>query len=145
MAISNILLFFWIVMPLIFTVVILVPAAIAAVITIRRRRQVQPDSDDQNYSQAETLGIQTAEPSAPADNQPQETADETPLTFAEILRDHRTSRHISQEYVAEQLDVTRQAVSKWENGTSDPSTANLIALAKLYGISIDELVKGTKS
>ena len=47
---------------------------------------------------------------------------------------------MSQEYLAEQLGVTRQAVSKWESGTSEPSTANLLALAKLYGISLDELV-----
>jgi transcriptional regulator with XRE-family HTH domain len=43
--------------------------------------------------------------------------------------------------VAETLGVSRQAVSKWENGTSDPSTSNLIALAKLFEISAEELVK----
>ena len=47
---------------------------------------------------------------------------------------------MSQEYLAEQLGVTRQAVSKSESGTSEPSTANLLALSKLYGISLDELV-----
>ena len=61
-------------------------------------------------------------------------------SFPEILKSHRTARHMSQEYLAEQLGVTRQAVSKWESGTSEPSTANLLALAKLYGISLDELV-----
>lgn len=40
------------------------------------------------------------------------------------------------------MGVTRQAVSKWENGVSDPSTANLIALAKLYKISTEELLDG---
>lgn len=64
---------------------------------------------------------------------------EKTLTFPESLKKHRTDRHMSQEYLAEQLGVTRQAVSKWESGTSEPSTANLIALAKLYGISLDEL------
>jgi transcriptional regulator with XRE-family HTH domain len=39
------------------------------------------------------------------------------------------------------VGVSRQTVSKWENGTSDPSTANLIALAKLYGVSAEELLK----
>ena len=39
------------------------------------------------------------------------------------------------------LGVSRQAVSKWENGTSDPSTSNLIALAKLFGISAEELLR----
>ena len=61
-------------------------------------------------------------------------------SFPETLKSHRTARHMSQEYLAEQLGVTRQAVSKWESGASEPSTANLLALAKLYGISLDELV-----
>lgn len=47
---------------------------------------------------------------------------------------------MTQEFVAESLGVSRQAVSKWENGTSDPSTSNLIALAKLYGVSVEELL-----
>ena len=49
---------------------------------------------------------------------------------------------MSQEFVAEAIGVSRQAVSKWENGLSDPSTANLIALAKLYGISAEEILDG---
>ncbi|MFR5093285.1 MAG: helix-turn-helix transcriptional regulator [Adlercreutzia equolifaciens] len=39
---------------------------------------------------------------------------------------------MTQEFVAHELGVSRQAVSKWEKGTSDPSTHNLIALAELY-------------
>ena len=35
----------------------------------------------------------------------------------------------------------RQAVSKWESGNSEPSTSNLFAIAKLYGISVEELLK----
>lgn len=42
----------------------------------------------------------------------------------------------------EAVGVSRQAVSKWENGVSDPSTSNLIALAKLYGLSAEELLEG---
>ena len=61
-------------------------------------------------------------------------------SLGEALKTHRTSRGMTQEYVAEALGVSRQAVSKWENGTSDPSTANLMALAKLYGLSVDELL-----
>ena len=52
----------------------------------------------------------------------------------------RKSRGITQEELAQRLSVSPQAVSKWENGTSDPSTANLMALAKLYGLSVDELL-----
>lgn len=48
---------------------------------------------------------------------------------------------MTQEFVAEHLGVSRQAVSKWENGTSDPSTSNLLALAKLYGVSAQELLQ----
>lgn len=47
---------------------------------------------------------------------------------------------MTQEFVADRLGVSRQAVSKWENGTSDPSTSNLLALAKLYGVSPEELL-----
>lgn len=46
----------------------------------------------------------------------------------------------SQEELADKLNVSRQAVSKWERGESSPDTNNLIALAKLYSISIDELL-----
>ena len=61
-------------------------------------------------------------------------------SLGETLKAHRTSRGFTQEYVAESLGVSRQAVSKWENGAADPSTANLMALAKLYGLSVDELL-----
>lgn len=62
-------------------------------------------------------------------------------SLGEALKAHRTACKMTQEFVAEHLGVSRQAVSKWENGTSDPSTANLLALAKLYGISAEELLK----
>ena len=62
-------------------------------------------------------------------------------SLGEALKTHRTSRNLTQEYVAESLGVSRQAVSKWENGTSDPSTATMMALAKLYGLSVDELLR----
>lgn len=63
-------------------------------------------------------------------------------SLAVKLREHRLRCKMSQEFVAETLGVSRQAVSKWENGASDPSTANLIALAKLYGVSAEELLEG---
>ena len=62
-------------------------------------------------------------------------------SLGEALKEHRTQCKMTQEFVAEHLGVSRQAVSKWENGTSDPSTSNLLALAKLYGISAEELLK----
>lgn len=66
-------------------------------------------------------------------------------SLGEALKEHRTRCMMTQEFVAEHLGVSRQAVSKWENGTSDPSTSNLLALAKLYGISAEELLKEASS
>ena len=61
-------------------------------------------------------------------------------SLGEVLKQHRTDRNMTQEFVAEAIGVSRQAVSKWENGTSDPSTSNLIALARLFKISAEELL-----
>ena len=62
-------------------------------------------------------------------------------SLGEALKEHRIRCKMTQEFVAEHLGVSRQAVSKWENGTSDPSTANLLALAKLYDIRADDLLR----
>ena len=62
-------------------------------------------------------------------------------SLGEVLKKHRTDCNMTQEFVAEALGVSRQAVSKWESGASDPSTANLIALAKLFGTTPEELLK----
>jgi len=62
-------------------------------------------------------------------------------TLGETLKELRTERNMTQEFVAESLGVSRQAVSKWENGTSEPSTTNLIAIAKLYETAPEELLK----
>ena len=51
---------------------------------------------------------------------------------------------MTQEFVAESVGVSRQAVSKWENGLSDPSTSNLMALAKCFEISVEELLHETE-
>ena len=56
----------------------------------------------------------------------------------------RLSQGMTQERLAQRMGVTPQAVSKWENGTSDPSTSNLCALAKLYGIPVEELLHETQ-
>lgn len=62
-------------------------------------------------------------------------------SLGEVLRAERTRCKMTQEFVAESLGVSRQAVSKWENGNADPSTSNLLALAKLYGISAEDLLQ----
>ena len=53
---------------------------------------------------------------------------ETARSLGEVLKRHRTACKMTQEFVAEALGVSRQAVSKWESGASGPSTANLIAI-----------------
>lgn len=53
------------------------------------------------------------------------------------IKNLRNERHLSQEYVAEQIGVSRQSVSKWESGVSRPSTGNLICLAELFDVSLD--------
>lgn len=62
-------------------------------------------------------------------------------TLGQVLQEHRTRCKMTQEFVAEAIGVSRQAVSKWERGAADPSTANLLALAKLYGVSAQEILE----
>ena len=62
-------------------------------------------------------------------------------SLGEALKENRIRCQMTQEFVVETLGVSRQSVSKWENGSSDPNTSNLIALAKLYKISPEELLE----
>lgn len=62
------------------------------------------------------------------------------IETANHLVELRRERGLSQEDLAASLGVSRQAVSKWERAESSPDTDNLIALARLYGVSLDELV-----
>ena len=62
-------------------------------------------------------------------------------SLAKALKGHRERCRMTQEFVAESIGVSRQAVSKWETGAADRSTANLLALAKLYGVSLEELLR----
>lgn len=64
------------------------------------------------------------------------------VDMAKRLADRRRNAGLTQEGLAEKLDVSRQAVSKWERSESSPDTDNLIALAHLYGVSLDELLYG---
>lgn len=66
-------------------------------------------------------------------------------TLGETLKEHRTRCQMTQEFEAEALGVSRQTVSKWENGSADPSTTNLLALAKLYGVPAEELIRGVEA
>ena len=62
------------------------------------------------------------------------------MTLGENLRELRISRGPSQEEVARALFVSRQSVSKWENGAAEPGVDHLKALARLYGVSLDRLL-----
>ena len=62
-------------------------------------------------------------------------------SLGENIKAHREECKMTQEFVAEAIGVSRQAVSKWENGSSDPSTSNLIALAKLFNVAPEDLIK----
>ena len=62
------------------------------------------------------------------------------MALSENIKARRTQLKMSQEYVANQLGISRQAVAKWEAGTSEPTSKNLSELAFLFEISISELV-----
>lgn len=62
------------------------------------------------------------------------------LEIANRLVALRREHGYSQEDLAARLGVSRQAVSKWERAESSPDTDNLIALARLYGVSLDEML-----
>ena len=65
------------------------------------------------------------------------------IEIADRLVELRRARGLSQEELAGKLGVSRQGVSKWERAESSPDTDNLIALARLYGVSLDELLLHT--
>ena len=63
-------------------------------------------------------------------------------TIGQRISELRKSSSFSQEYVAEILNVSRQAVSKWEQDLSAPDTYNLIALAELFDVSVEYIATG---
>lgn len=64
------------------------------------------------------------------------------MDLKEKLIELRREKGWTQDELALKVGVTRQAVSKWERGVIAPSTVNLIALGRLYGVSLDELANG---
>ncbi|MQR94068.1 helix-turn-helix domain-containing protein [Fictibacillus phosphorivorans] len=65
------------------------------------------------------------------------------MTFSEKLYKLRKQKGLSQEALAEQLNTTRQAISKWENGQGFPETEKLLMLGNIFEVSIDYLLKDT--
>ena len=63
------------------------------------------------------------------------------MAFSEKLYELRKRRGLSQEELAEALDVSRQAISKWESGRALPETGKLLTVSEYFGVSLDELMK----
>lgn len=63
------------------------------------------------------------------------------MTFAEKLLKLRKDEGFSQESLAERLDVSRQAVSRWESGAALPDAPNLVKLSRIFAVSIDYLLR----
>ena len=67
------------------------------------------------------------------------------MTLGERIRDERKKRGLSQEELADILNVSRQAITKWETDRGIPDIANLIRISEEFEISLDELIKGDNS
>lgn len=66
------------------------------------------------------------------------------MNIGQRIYNLRKSKGYSQEELADKLGVTRQAVSKWEVGASVPELESVVAMAELFGVSTDHLLKGTE-
>lgn len=64
------------------------------------------------------------------------------MEFANILREKRKALHLTQQSLADQLHVTRQTLSRWENETSFPNLDTLVELSEILNIPLDTLLKG---
>ena len=63
------------------------------------------------------------------------------MNFSEKLLALRKSRDLTQEQLAEKLDVSRQSISKWESGQAVPELEKIVALSGLFDVTIDYLLK----
>ena len=64
------------------------------------------------------------------------------IMIADKIKNARTIKKLTQEQVAEDLNVSRQTISNWENGKSLPDIVSIIRMSELYDLSLDELLKG---
>ncbi|WP_191987305.1 helix-turn-helix domain-containing protein [Lapidilactobacillus bayanensis] len=67
------------------------------------------------------------------------------MEFATQVKKYREQQHWSQEELADKLFISRQAVSKWENGDGTPDLDKLVALATVLNVSLDTLVLGKET
>ena len=66
------------------------------------------------------------------------------MKIGEKLRDARNQKGLTQEEVADEIHVSRQTISNWENNRSYPDIISVILLSDLYQMSLDVLLKGDK-
>lgn len=64
------------------------------------------------------------------------------MKIADTVKNARIKKEYTQEQAAEQLLVSRQTISNWENGKSLPDIISILRMSELYGLSLDELIKG---
>ena len=67
------------------------------------------------------------------------------INVGQKLQIARNKQGLTQEQIAQQLQVSRQTISNWENNKSYPDIVSLITLSELYQISLDQLLKGDKA
>ncbi len=66
-------------------------------------------------------------------------------TIGKNIAEHRRNVGITQEQLADKLGISAQAVSKWENDLSEPDASTLLALSKIFGVTVDDLLNGTRA
>lgn len=66
------------------------------------------------------------------------------MEVGQRLKARRNELNFTQDYVAEELGITRQTMSNWENGRSYPDIERIIRLSEIYQLSLDELLKGDR-
>ena len=62
----------------------------------------------------------------------------------DVLKNLRKTNHVSQEYLSNELHVTRQTIAKWEKGESVPDIYSLQKLCQIYNVSVDEVLNSDK-
>ena len=67
------------------------------------------------------------------------------MSFGNRLYELRKSKNVSQEELAELLDVSRQSISKWENDKAYPEMTRLLFMSDYFGVSLDYLIRGTEN
>ena len=66
------------------------------------------------------------------------------MEISKCIKDARQNNNISQESLAEQLGVSRQTISSWENGKSYPDIVSIIKMSDIFNISLDKMLKEDK-